>query len=307
MKNSISVIIPMYNAGEYIQECLDSVQKQTLKPYEIIVVDDGSTDKGGQIVEQIPSVKLIAQANAGVTAARRRGVEAATGEWIYFMDADDTLPPMALEKLVAGCTTFTDMVVGTKDKECELSRAEFAGVVLKSEIWVAPFNKLYRRNLFDNTSVLEIPREIVRGEDMLMLLRLANSSLRKVVLLKCLEYNYRSHSGQVTKTFATNSEYETMFHYFLKQSLSQADQKQYLPLLIQSRINALSLIILRQKETHDYGVKQTAWFHELQEDMKKVSYKPNLWEYLFLHVATSNNINWILHARGLVMRFKRLM
>lgn len=292
----------MYNAAEYIQECIESVQNQTLNPYEIIVVDDGSTDMGRQIVEQFPSVKLISQPNSGVTAARRKGVEAAMGEWIYFMDADDTLPPTALELLAAGCSSHVDIVVGTRNKEKELSRDNFIGAILQNEIPLGPVNKLYRRILFDNINVLAIPREIVRGEDMLMLLRLANSTLRKVALVKCTEYNYRSHSGQVTKTFATNSGYESMFYNVLKLSLSETDRNIFLPLLIKTRITALCLIICRQKETLDYRVKQTDWFKELQGDMNRLSYKPTLWENLILHVANSGNIKWLFRLRRLFMR-----
>ena len=92
---SISVVIPAYNCGEYISRSIDSVLTQTLQPNEIIIVDDGSTDNTVQIALQYgPKVKLIQQQNAGPSAARNTGIQAATGEWIAFLDADDDwLPP----------------------------------------------------------------------------------------------------------------------------------------------------------------------------------------------------------------------
>ena len=101
MENDIllSFIIPMYNAEKYIGNCLDSILLQDLdkKNYEILVVDDGSTDNGKRIVDGYSVVKYIRQDNQGQSAARNKGIELARGKYLCFVDADDSLVPLSIK------------------------------------------------------------------------------------------------------------------------------------------------------------------------------------------------------------------
>lgn len=98
----LSFIIPLYNCREWIAQCLDSIFKVMLgeEDFEVIVVDDGSRDNGANIVEQYrekhENIVLIKQENSGASAARNRGLDAARGEWIWFVDADDAILPEML-------------------------------------------------------------------------------------------------------------------------------------------------------------------------------------------------------------------
>lgn len=93
----VSIIIPAYNSSATIGETLSSLAEQTFRDFEVIVVDDGSTDDTAALVEcDFPSVHVIRQANGGPAAARNTGVDQATGEWIAFLDADDAWLPWRL-------------------------------------------------------------------------------------------------------------------------------------------------------------------------------------------------------------------
>ena len=100
----ISIVIPVYKVEKYIGVCIESVQNQTLKDIELILVDDGSPDKSGEICDQYASkddrIKVIHKKNGGVGQARNDGLDLATGEWIIFCDSDDWLETNALEELV---------------------------------------------------------------------------------------------------------------------------------------------------------------------------------------------------------------
>ena len=86
----ISVIIPTYNRILFLKRSIDSVLAQTLQPYEIIIVDDGSSDgTSAMIKKNYPNLKLICQENKGVSAARNIGVKASSGDWVCFLDSDD--------------------------------------------------------------------------------------------------------------------------------------------------------------------------------------------------------------------------
>ena len=101
----VSVVIPIYNAGQYIKECLNSVTSQTLQDLEIICVDDGSTDDSRDIVKECQTadarIKLFVQENQGSGPARNNGLGAACGKYVAFLDADDFWhDELVLEKVV---------------------------------------------------------------------------------------------------------------------------------------------------------------------------------------------------------------
>ena len=108
MSPTISIIVPLYNQAEYIEDCLESCYNQTMPAYEIIVVDDGSTDGSGEIAEryrfsQFPGiespVKVIHQVNKGLSSARNSAITLATGAYVWPLDADDMLKENAIERV----------------------------------------------------------------------------------------------------------------------------------------------------------------------------------------------------------------
>jgi len=113
----ISIILPLYNQSQYVGEAIESCLAQTLKPHEIIVVNDGSTDDWEEaIFPYLDDITILHQTNQGLSSARNTGIKESTGDWIICLDADDKLPPDYLEKLssvdadIVGCgyRTFGD-------------------------------------------------------------------------------------------------------------------------------------------------------------------------------------------------------
>jgi glycosyltransferase involved in cell wall biosynthesis len=110
MKFLASVIIPTFNRCHFLMKALRSVEAQSLRPHQVIVVDDGSCDETSEMVPQrFPNVKLLKQENQGVSAARNAGIQAATGDWIALLDSDDEWLPEKLEKQIQALQQSPEM------------------------------------------------------------------------------------------------------------------------------------------------------------------------------------------------------
>lgn len=165
----ISIIVPVYNAEPYLDNCLDSIAAQTWGNLEVWLVDDGSTDASPALCDARAAADsrfhVLHQANAGVSAARNAALERATGQYLQFVDGDDYLPSTATERLVrtAGATG-ADLVIGrfwrvagTRKalqghirRDGVFTRREFAEEMLKAPAnfyYGVLWNKLYRRDL----------------------------------------------------------------------------------------------------------------------------------------------------------------
>ncbi|MBT4162865.1 MAG: glycosyltransferase family 2 protein [Gammaproteobacteria bacterium] len=115
----ISIIIPVFNADHYLEACLNSVLSQDFKNIEIIAIDDGSTDESQKILTDVasrdPRLIVLQQENAGPSVARNRGLDQAKGDYIFFLDADDTLAPGSLANLNAE-SSDADLIIGRFQK-----------------------------------------------------------------------------------------------------------------------------------------------------------------------------------------------
>ncbi len=181
-ERKISVIIPVYNKAAFIEDCVNGILGQDFDNFEIVAVDDGSTDESGAVCDRLAAadqrMRVLHTENGGVTAARRRGVEHARGRYIMFVDADDTLMPHAMRTLydciereqadeVIGtfCTQHGDRspVVYTGFAEAEpLIRA----IISNKNRFCVLWGIIFRREILDGC--LDTPREIIEGEDKMM-------------------------------------------------------------------------------------------------------------------------------------------
>ena len=211
----ISVIVPVYNVEEYLEECLESIKQQTFTDIEVILVNDGSTDGSREICERFcqkdSRFKLINQENQGQSVARNRGVKESVGKFIMFVDSDDVINKNLLEVLLPYMKTEVDIV------ECRMTRKkeEFylnkpSKIVFKGnakeailncieikEVKFCPVTKLYRREIVEKVSFLEgfIYEDVYTGINYLRY-------IRKMVVIDYIGYYYRVHpNSTMTKSF----------------------------------------------------------------------------------------------------------
>lgn len=198
-ENRISVIIPFYNSEKYIDACISNVTEQSYRNLEILLIDDGSTDNSSSIArkraDQDDRIIYIRQNNSGAASARNRGITAATGAWITFIDSDDAVTGDYIEIMIETAVTNDADIVEcgyTDNKDtlgtcadllqyCTSGREMLCSCRVTQVLW----GKLYRKKLFDGIRIKEIPVH----EDVATVYRLFYKAERTAKIENVLYYN----------------------------------------------------------------------------------------------------------------------
>ena len=202
MVPKISVIIAAYNIERFIEKCVDSILSQTFSDYEIILIDDGSTDQTPEICDRLAKkskkITVIHQPNRGLSEVRNRGIRESTGEYIALIDGDDYVSFDFLEKLlnaatkngadIAGCgfkTIPVRRVYPTRSGVITGKKATIDLLTEQENYQIVSWNKLYKRELFRD---ITFPAGL-RNEDNFVTYKLLSRS-KKVAYLEDLLYFY---------------------------------------------------------------------------------------------------------------------
>lgn len=231
METAISVIVPVYRVEKYLPACIDSILNQTFTDFELILVDDGSPDRCPEICDETAKrdarVRVIHQANQGLSAARNAGIEAARGAWLSFVDSDDFLAPDFLE-------TLYDAAVRAGGVDCVLCGVQLtdeAGEKIGQPLSVADgvrtgrsiletlcrapeipylvaWNKLYRRDVFQ-TLRYPVGR---RNEDTYLAAELFDT-VQTVICVSKPMYFYRQRADSIMYTAVTTRNLDEMWAF----------------------------------------------------------------------------------------------
>ncbi len=213
----ISVIIPNYNNSKYLKKCIESVLNQNYKDYELIIVDDGSTDDSVDIIKKYTKHKNVIfykQNNLNAAIARNRGIELSKGEYLFFLDSDDYLYSNdVFEKLINGIKN-NDLVIGNYDiidendsfvNEYKVNEEkniiDVDNVYKYSMISPVPSNKLYKRSIIEKYNIYFSNVRI--GQDLHFYLKYLACS-DNINIIEDKIYNYRVVNSGMSKTINNN-------------------------------------------------------------------------------------------------------
>lgn len=253
MNELISVVIPVYNAQEYLRQAVDSVRAQTWKNLEIILVDDGSTDESGKICDEYAGrdrrVKVLHRKNKGLTAAWKRGVRAASGAYVGFVDSDDWIEPEMYERMYVRAVeeeadivccgirhVFEEELHKPWDDEMKLAEENYTGRRLE-ELYPVLINdgSFMGRRLQPNRVSKLVKRELVRsymnlcddgvsvGEDFQFSLSIFPEASKISVIRGYCPYFYRVNTQSMTGGY--DREYLGKIKYMKDQLARISDEK----------------------------------------------------------------------------------
>lgn len=203
MKNPlVSIVIPVYNGGHFLKTALESVLAQDYQPYEIIIVDDGSTDNTAEIASSVPEARYYYQANQGVAAARNRGVLAARGDYLAFLDADDIWAPGKLSLQVSLLRShpevgycFTYQKTFLEPEIAQMPSWVREDMIEKEQPGYVPSSLVVRRKVFDQVGFFDPGYET--GEDSDWFFRARDSGIALSIIPETLLYK-RIHSSNLS-------------------------------------------------------------------------------------------------------------
>lgn len=235
----VSIIVPVYNVEKYLDRAIDSIKKQTYQNYEVLMIDDGSTDKSLMKLKKYASedqrVKVFEKENGGVGSARNLGLDNANGKYIYFMDPDDELLPNLLidnVRLIDESNVdliifrvWRDKVIKNKDigKVTLYSKKEFflsyEKLVSSDYSLMGPWNKIYRSELIKNNSLLF--EEYSYAEDAIFNIKYYNLC-RTILTNNNRYYNYHSDRDESLSKKISSDRYNGYLYYskILKKSFA---------------------------------------------------------------------------------------
>lgn len=260
----VSIIIPAYNIAPYLARCLNSVKCQTYKELQIIIIDDGSTDQTGLIADSFAEkdkrFHVIHKENRGVSAARKTGLDQASGKYIGFVDGDDYIEPEMYEKLVGLAVKYdadiahcgyqmvfpdrVDLYHGTGELRIQDSHTAVKDLLEGTMVEPGLVNKLYRHDLFKG---IEYDSEIVINEDLLLNFLLFHRVYRSVFLDEPLyHYMVRKNSASTSKW----NEHKVMDPVRVLEKMRREEKNQELRALINNRYiyQLVRVIIFRSND-----------------------------------------------------------
>ncbi len=267
MSIKVSVIIPCFNLGRFIGEAIDSVTSQTFQDFEIIIINDGSTDsETNEILKSInsPKVKLVTTDNQGLVAARNTGISEALGEYILPLDADDKIASTYLEKAVAvldqkreiGIVYCEAKFFGAEESKWDLPEFELSRMLIDNLIFCSA---LFRREDWKTVngyksymtygwedydfwlSIIELERKVYRIPEQLFFYRKRKGSMANLMSEKHLLYSYKQLAKNHRDLYINNIEHIFKYIYSLRAIILNLEQES---ILKDTKVHEVNLQIL---------------------------------------------------------------
>lgn len=234
----ISIIVPVYNVEQYLENCINSILNQSFRNFQLILVDDGSKDSSGEIcdrfVQKESRVKVIHKPNAGVSAARNAGIDIATGQFICFIDSDDWIESEYLQKIVDEIYDFDILFFGSvwhyedgcsrslSFQNSEYKKDIYTGIfhLLENDININYFgftwNKVFRRDVIEQYSIRFVDNLAISEDEVFTLAYCNHIKSLKVIDVPLYHYLWKSHG--LTHKKRENDEWILLAYHFQKQA-----------------------------------------------------------------------------------------